>query len=191
MQEIKQYRQLYQKKRGEQELLQSQIADQNEKIRELNKDRRYGEQAQVIIQTVAQQTQKELEFHISDIVSLALAAVFKDPYELKIEFVIRRNKTEADLFFERGGERVHPLTASGGGAVDVASFALRIALWSLKRPKSANTIVLDEPFKFLSVDLQDKAGQMIREISKKLELQIIMVSHVPDLIESADKVFRI
>lgn len=188
LQEIKR---TYEGRKGQAELLQSQIDDQTTKLRALNKRIRYAEQAQHIIQVVAQNTQKELEYHISDIVSLALASVFNNPYELGVEFVIRRNKTEADIYFVRGTDRVHPISASGGGAVDVASFALRVALWSLMRPKKAEVLVLDEPFKWLSVDLQEKASQMMQEISKKIGLQILMVSHVQDLIENSDKVFRI
>lgn len=69
----------------------------------------------------------------------------------------------------------------------MASFALRCAFWSLK--KTRHTLVLDEPFKFLSRDLIPKAAEMVQMISKELNLQIIMVSHIPDFIDSADKVF--
>lgn len=148
------------------------------------------EQAQMIIQLVAQKTQEELEYRLSEIVSLALAAVFDDPYKLKVNFVIRRGKTECDLLFEKNGEIFDPLTSSGGGAVDIASMALRVAIWSLTQPRTRNTLILDEPFRFLSKEYQVKASIMLRELSKKLELQIIMVSHSESLIEGADKIFR-
>jgi DNA repair exonuclease SbcCD ATPase subunit len=140
---------------------------------------------------VAQQTQKQLEFHISEIVTLAMSAVFDEPYSFKIDFVQRRNKTEADLWFVRDGEQFRPLDASGGGAVDVAAFALRVAMWSLRRPRSRATLILDEPLKMLSRDLMPKAASMIAEVSRRLGLQIILVSHSEELIEKADKTFRV
>ena len=106
-------------------------------------------------------------------------------------FVMKRGKTEADLFFVRDGNRVTPLEASGYGMVDIASFALRVAMWSLQRPRSRNVLVLDEPLKFLSRGYQSKASTMLKEISRKLGLQIIMVSHSQELIESADRVFGV
>ena len=136
-------------------------------------------------------TQQQLSFHISDIASLALDAVFDDPYELLAEFVQRRNKTECDLFFVRDNERMDPLSASGGGAVDVAAFALRIASWSMQRPKSRSTIILDEPMRFLSVDHQEKASAMIKQISERLGIQFIIITHEPTLALAADKVFEI
>ena len=43
----------------------------------------------------------------------------------------------------------------------------------------------------LSRDLHHKAAEMLKEISEKLGLQIIMVTHSEELIEAADKVFTI
>ena len=152
------------------------------------------EEAQQILQLVAQETQKNIVVHISDIVTTALDAVFEsDAYEFRIDFVQRRGRTEAELYFERDGNRCDPLTASGGGAVDVAAFALRVALWSLVNHGSriADTIVLDEPFKWLSKELQPRAGEMLQLLSRKLGIQFIFVTHVQDLIESADTVFEV
>ncbi len=166
------------------EQTEQDIAD---KKREL---RRY-EQAKEIIRTVGMKTQQQLQYHISGTTSLALEAVFDDPYELIVEFVQRRNKTECDLLFSRGDDRVDPLSASGGGAVDIAAFALRVASWSMQKPRSRAVLILDEPFRFLSANLLPKASLMLKEISKKLNLQIIMVTHSEELIEDADKVFGV
>ena len=137
------------------------------------------------------QTQQTLQFHISDITSLALEAVFPDPYALQVEFIQRRNKTECDLYFVRDGEKVDPLSASGGGAVDVAAFALRIASWSMTKPRTRNVIILDEPLRFLSANLQERASSMIKELSDKLGIQFIVVTHEPILANYADRTFNV
>ena len=149
------------------------------------------EQAREVVREVGLKTQQQISFHISDITSLALEAIFKDPYKLEVEFVQRRNKTECDLFFVRTGERIDPLTASGGGAVDVAAFALRIASWSMARPRTRNTIILDEPFRFLSADNQERASTMLKELSQRLGIQFIIVTHNPTLASYADKTFEV
>lgn len=149
------------------------------------------EQAKEIIRKVGLDTQSQLQVSISDITSLALEAVFPDPYELKVEFVQRRNKTECDLYFVRDGNRVDPLSASGVGAVDVASFALRIASWSMSIPHSNNMIIMDEPFRFLSENYQEQASIMLKEISNKLGIQFLIVTHNPTLASYADKTFNV
>ena len=150
------------------------------------------EDAREIIRKVGMDTQAELEVSISDIATLALESVFGDSaYKLGISFIQRRSKTECDLYFERDGNRVDPLTASGVGAVDVAAFALRIASWSMSIPHSRNCIILDEPFRFLSENYQEQASLMLKEISSKLGIQIIMISHNLTLASSADRVFNV
>ena len=149
------------------------------------------EQAREIVREVGLKTQQQISFHISDITSLALEAVFPDPYELKVDFVQRRNKTECDLLFVRDGNEIDPITASGVGAIDVAAFALRIASWSIMISHTRNTIIIDEPFKFLSTNYQEQASMMIKEISEKLGLQFIVVTHSEILSSCADKVFQV
>lgn len=149
------------------------------------------EEAQIIIQNVAQKTQQELQYRLSDLCSLALKAVFANPYKLNVEFEIKRGKTECKLSFEKNGELFSPMDSSGGGAIDIASMALRIAIWSITSPKTRNTLILDEPFRFLSEEYQEKASIMLSTISKKLGIQIIMVSHCNELIKGADRVFEV
>ena len=151
-----------------------------------------AEQAKLIIQHVSSETQKCLEYHISELVTLALSAVFPEPYKLQLKFELKRGQSEAHLMFERDGMVLEdPTMESGGGVVDVAAFALRVSLWSLAQPRSRATIVLDEPLRFLSRDLQSKASEMIKELSRRLNLQFIIVTHEQTLSENADKVFEV
>lgn len=177
------------RKRGQQEQIQNNITDAEEKLARLKIDLQHHEEARELIKQVGLKTQETLAFHISDITSLALQAVFDDPYDLIVEFVERRNKTECDLLFEKDGNRINPIDASGGGVVDVASFALRVASWSMNHPRNRNTIILDEPMRFLSTDLQPKASQMLKQLSEKLGLQFIIITHEEELTAEADKVF--
>lgn len=177
------------RKRGQQEQIQNNITDAEEKLARLKINLQHHEEARELIKQVGLKTQETLAFHISDITSLALQAVFDDPYDLIVEFVERRNKTECDLLFEKDGNRINPIDASGGGVVDVASFALRVASWSMNHPRNRNTIILDEPMRFLSTDLQPKASQMLKQLSEKLGLQFIIITHEEELTAEADKVF--
>lgn len=156
---------------------------------------RRHEQAREVIRTVGMETMQQLQYHIGDITSLALEAVFDNPYTLSVEFIQRRNKTECDLTFERGGNKIKPVDASGLGAVDVAAFALRIASWSMMRPRTRNTIILDEPFKHLKgAEANLRVLEMLNEVSRKLGIQFICVSdeRIPreDIIANADRVFE-
>ena len=162
---------------AEQALSQAERAYQNEL------------EAREVLKQVALSTQAGLEFQISSLVTAALAAVFPDPYEFKIKFVERRNRTECDVIFSKNGEDYDPKEASGGGPLDVASLALRLAYWSLRRNR--RTFVLDEPFKHVSAGRHEKVSSMLKMLSTQLGIQIIMVTHSPKLVYEADAVFHV
>ena len=189
--DVQNLRNRLEQQKGQKQQLEKTVSILQKELREKKRSLHWHEQAKEIIRTVGLATQQQLQFHISDITSLALEAVFPDPYKLKVEFIQRRNKTECDLYFVRDGNRVDPLTASGVGAVDIAAFALRIASWSMIQPRTRNTIILDEPFRFLSEDYQEQAGMMLKEISQKLGIQFIIVTHEDILAGAADKIFEV
>lgn len=147
------------------------------------------ELAQAFLQQVAKETQEQLKFHLQDLVQTALDTVFPATYTFKIDFVILRGRTEAQMYLDKDGERVDPETACGGGVVDVLSLALRIAAWSIGR--TAPLIILDEPFKFLSQGLRPLMGEILRGLIDRLGVQIIMVTHDPDFVSIADRTFTI
>ena len=181
-----------QRSAGHRDQLQSEVTAATEKLTALAQEQENIARAMEIIQQVAKLTQAQLEIHISELVSLALEAVFPNPYRMVLKFETRRNRSEADLLLQdENGNLLSPMDAVGGGVVDVAAFSLRIALWSLKRPKPRAVMLMDEPLRFLSSDLQDRASRMIKEVSDKLGIQFLIVSHDEKLIESAGKVIRV
>jgi DNA repair exonuclease SbcCD ATPase subunit len=190
------YRQILEQRKGQVKQVRDSIDYANAALRTAQDHKLDLEQAQAIIQLVAQATQEELKYYISEIVSLAEAAVFDDPYELDVDFVQRRNQTECDLWFLKEGERIHPLTASGGGAVNVAAFALRVSLWTLQKPQTRPVMILDEPAQNIKGDDANiRFIQMVKSVSRRLGLQIIMVSdeRVPfaEIEAGADQIFKI
>jgi len=192
---LQQLRNKLEQQKGQKLQIEQTIQSIKLSLAEKGRDLRRHEQAREIIREVGLKTQQQLQYHISDITSLALEAVFDNPYKLEVEFVQRRNKTECDLHFVRIGSKLDPLNSTGIGTVDVAAFALRIASWSMQNPKSRNVLILDEPFKHLRGEKEnEQVLQMIKDISTKLNIQIIMVGDVKVpkeiIAEYADKLFE-
>jgi len=183
-------------RKGQQKQIQKDITNYEQERRKLKRKLINCEKAKAIIREVSLATQQQLQYNISEITSLALDAVFPDPYSLQAEFVQRRNKTECDLFFVRDKKKIDPISASGGGAVDVAAFALRTASWSMAIPRTRNVLILDEPFIHLKgKEANGRALDIVNELSKRMEVQIIMVSdeRVPkaEIVERSDQVFEV
>lgn len=147
------------------------------------------EEAQVFIQEIAKSTQEQLRYNIVDVVNLCLQTCFPNEYTFDVNFEIKRGRTEASLIFKKDGNELDPISASGGGVVDLCSFALRLSAWSLGH--TDNVIILDEPFRFLSKDLQPRAGEIMQKLSKQLGLQMICVTHANEIIENSDRLFEV
>lgn len=143
----------------------------------------YGDalEAQKIAQEVARNTQAEASRPIVEIVSRCLAAVFDDPYTFEVRFESRRGVTEIDLVFNRNGHSIDPMGAAGGGVVDVAAFALRLAILMLARPPVQRTLILDEPFRFVSARDRPRLRALLQQLTEEMDLQIIQVTHIVEL----------
>lgn len=166
---------------GKRDQITQDILTGRRKLKELTRGRECCEKALAVAQEVARLTQEELEYRISDIVTAALAAVFPDPYEFKLIFEIKRGKTEARPIFMRDGKGIDPLTAAGGGVVDVAAFALRLSCYLIMRDRPQPLFVLDEPFRFVSREYQVKVADLLEELAERLGVQFLIVTHEEEL----------
>lgn len=141
-----------------------------------------AEEAQQVVQHLAQEIQQSAHAQIASVVSRCLEVVFEDPYEFRIEFERKRGRTEAKLIFVRDGMEAEPLSASGGGVVDVAAFALRLACIRLARPRTRLLVVMDEPFKFVHPkERRIKVSQMLMALAQEMGVQFIMVTGIDEL----------
>lgn len=136
--------------------------------------------AQEIVQTVAEGMQNRAHQQIASVVSRCLEAVFHEPYNFQIQFEKKRGRTEARLVFVRDKLEVDPMTAAGGGVVDVAAFALRLACLVLAKPARRRLLVLDEPFKFVSELYRARVRDLMLELAEEMDVQFVIVTHVPD-----------
>jgi hypothetical protein len=137
--------------------------------------------ALVAAQGVATGIQQQAHQRIAGLVGRCLRVVFDDPYEFTITFEQKRGRTDAVLKFTRAGAAVDPMAAAGGGVVDVAGFALRLAALMLALPPHRRLLVLDEPFKFVSAEYRPRVRAMLEALSHELGIQIIFVTHITEL----------
>ncbi len=195
-------------KKGQANQIQFDLKKATDNCELIEKEISISEKSQSIIQAVARATQQELEYRITEPVSLALASVYDNPYKMVADFQITgRGNTECYLGFERNGNIIKPVDAhggaSGGGPIDIASFSLRIGSWSLAQPRSRPILIADEPFKWIDkekirgseITTMHLAGQMLKDITRTppegLGLQIIICSHISELIEGADRIIKV
>lgn len=144
-------------------------------------NRRYYAEATQILRDLYEQTQERFHGQIMQIVSYCLKEVFgDDAYEFKIEFSQKRSQVEAVLVFVRDGEVYDPLSATGGGVLAVAVFALRLAVIYLAKQATRPIMVLDEPFGQLSVEYREPMAILLEKLVDEFGFQFILITHAQE-----------
>lgn len=157
------------------------LSDEKEQLTRAEEVLRDASSAHDVIQQVALDTQSQAHEQIGRLCSQCLRDVFDEPYELKIVFERKRGKTEARLVFLRDDREFDPLSSSGGGVVDVAAFGLRISAIVLSRPSLRRLVILDEPFRFVSVKYRERVRRMLQDLSDEIGVQFVIVTHINEI----------
>jgi len=146
----------------------------------LHKQQLYAEATQ-ILRDLYEQTQERFHGQIMQIVSYCLKEVFgDDAYEFRILFEQKRNQVESRIAFFRGGEEFDPLLASGGGTIDVAVAALRVAVIYLTRKTLRSIVLMDEPFRYLSVEYRPKGAALLEKLAEEFGFQFVLTTHAQE-----------
>lgn len=178
------------------DILTEQLEDKDMILDDLLTEMGHLVKAKWLLTEVQRQTQETFKSKVEELVTMAIKSVYEDrEFGFELIFEDKRNQMEVrpvvyevidgrkDVFEDIENEM-------GGGIVDIISFALRIVLWSLEKPRSRNIIILDEPMKNMG-DLVIMGGNMLKEVAHKLGFQLIIVTHDPVLIDIADRSFHV
>jgi translation initiation factor RLI1 len=187
MRTVEEYREKLNKAKGQKALIKSELSSSKTVLNISLKRLELIEKARAYIQLKAQETQNKISIRIEDIVQMAIDTCFaEDDYCFELKFKPQRNRTEANLRLLKDGWETD---STGEGLVDLEAFGLRIGTWTLER--TDNVIVLDEPFKFLDEKRKPLAGEILKELSKTLDLQIIVATHDRGIIDVADRIIEV
>lgn len=178
---------------GKCSLLDEQISESEQKIKNLSHKKELYKKSVELLSLVQQATKEKIKEGFESIVSYALKYIYNADYEFSLEFGKRGNLQEIDFNVKTPDFKLpsDPKDTSGGGVLDILSLALRTALLELSKPKIEGFIVLDEPFKHLSKDYLQQAGEFLKAINKRINRQIIMITHKEEMLSNADNLIEI
>jgi len=114
-----------------------------------------------------------------------------DNLYFKIIYNIKRNIIIADfkLYDINSKKNYDIINSFGGGLIDIIDIILHIIY--LYRSNLRKILILDERGKYISNDKQKNFSKFLCDISKKLGIQIILISHKEQIIENVNKVIKI
>lgn len=137
-------------------------------------------------------TRNEVKTKLETLANLALSSVFTDK---QMEFRVVPNRNKKGLFYELyiiTDGNITPLEdCKGGGVLDIISLCLRISYLRIFKGSLRQVLILDEPFKNLDDIRRPAAIEWLSTTAKEMGLQLIIVTHLVDLIEKADKAIKV
>ena len=148
--------------------------------------------AKWVLSEVVELTQMKFKNRVEELITMVLRSVFDKKMEFELQLEKKRGVLSATPWIVEDGNKYRPKDQKGGSLRELIGFAFRIVLWSMEIPRSRNVFVLDEPFTSIGKGpMLQKVGKMMKELSEKLKLQFIIVSHEKEMAEIADNVIRV
>ena len=177
---------------GERDTLQARKDKITSDIHSLQKDLdKYAQVLELLRDFMTELPERFIKY-IETLVSDALVYIFEEPLQFKLEYTTRNKNPNLNFsIINSDGSETEVKDSRGGGLVCYVGVILRIILLRLMRAKIRQIMFLDEPLGMLSEEYQEKALSVIRELSHRFNIQIIMVSHQMEAREMADTVYSL
>lgn len=174
----------------EKALLLQKKSEKKRKLKKIKKKIKVCSEAHWLLVETSKEIQKQFKQNVEVLITHAIQTIYKYPYIFKLNFEMKRNNLEVTPIVKKGKTSLQPKEDMGGGILDVIAMALKIILWHLEEPRTRAVLFLDEPFRFLG-SLANKAGYMLKYLSRYFGLQIIMTTHDKKLSKFYDRKFKV
>lgn len=178
---------------GQREILHKQVEAAKLKICDLEDTKKLDEKSIEVLNLVQKSTREKIKEAFENMITFGLHSIYQNDYKCQLEFTSRGNLGELNFLLKTPGNKefrsLEECTA--GGSLDIISLALRFVLLQIIRPKIEGPIVLDEATKQLSRNFRENEYNFYKEISKKLNRQLIIITHSQELIDLAENKIKI
>lgn len=169
---------------GKYDLLNNQVTELEDDIEDLKDTKELETKAVELINLAQKVTREKTRAQFDQLVTYAIQYVFEDErFKFSLEFDRRGAMGTLDFNIQTPElkEKANIIDTDSGGLINVVSLALRLVIIETFNPKNEGFLVFDEIFEGLSAEFLPKTGQFLSEISKKLDRQIIMITHKDEL----------
>lgn len=179
---------------GQKETLATQLAENNQRLKDIITEEDTFLKASSLLQSVSEKTRDLSVNKIESIITSALQEIMDNTHlQFVISFENKRNAVAVEFKIRdtQLGTDLDIVHSEAGGIKNVVSTILRLIIIDLHHPKIEGPIVLDEVGANISVEYQERFGKFLKDYSKMMGRQIILVSHHTAVMGAADKEIRL
>lgn len=145
------------------------------------------------LENLANSRRQSIKSKIESVLTEAIKLIYGEHFYVELVYGVKNNRTSMDIevFKKTPNGVVHrTMDGFGGGMSDCLSVPLRL-LVLLGSKQSDKICILDEAYKHVDQDRIENIAGFIKNISKKLGFQIILLSHHEAMLSLAEKVYQI
>ena len=164
------------------------IQQQNKKIKRLKKEIQLYSESQDILNNSIEIIHRKFKLDVENTITKAIKQVFERDISIELAHDKKRSNLETRIIIKENGENHEPKDDLCGSIIDIISLCFRIIHW--KMTSTRNVFILDEPFKWTG-KLAGVTGIILKELSKKLNFQVILNTHDNALMDIADRTFKV
>ncbi len=178
---------------GQEGLLNSQVENLDSEISKLKENKELYAKAIEVLDLVQKSTQESIKLNFESVVTHALQFIMGDTYSFELEFGRRGSLPEVNFNIKTADlpDYCDPIDTETGGGLDIVALALRVVFLELFQPKIEGPLILDEPFKMLSSNYLNNAGEFLNALATKIKRQIIIVTHHKDLGDTTQHLIKV
>ena len=180
--------------KGRVDLLKEQLFDTTNELEQHKDEYKVNERVLDVLKKYSLVKEQVLREKIDNIITRGLRLVFGEGYRSKLEFGISRGQavTKTKLVTSIGDIEFEADVASahGGGITNFCAVLYKLLVLALVKPRQRQVLFLDESLKNLSQEYLEPAGRFLKEISEKLGIQLVIITHKKELTEIADRIYE-
>lgn len=178
---LKELKTLIDQKQGSINTLSTQLDSETTRLTEIKVNRELYKKCVEVLNQLQDSTKEQVKTEIETLVTYGLQSIMGDGY--KFEIIFDRRGNLSDIKFRiitpsnTDPEPENIEDEESGFILDVVSVCLRIILCEFFKDRTGDFLILDEPFKGISEQKLEATMNFLKEISKKLNRQIILITH--------------
>lgn len=181
------------KKEVENKYIEKEINENKIKLLSFGQELELGQKALQFLEDLANTRRGSLKNQIEEIITSALNLVYGNEYKVELIYDIKNNRSCVDIELVKTTSEYEVrrlMNGFGGGVSDTISVPLRLLVLLASREVD-KICILDECYKHMDLERIEYVMGFLRDICRKLEIQIIMCSHHEAAFEAADCIYHV
>jgi hypothetical protein len=178
-------------KQTEIRLLKKELSNTTKELEIESKHLQDLDKIKIAILHVSEESKSEMIKYIEELVTSCLSSTFGNRYTFELSVNDKYGQQEITFFLNKNGLLLEPREdVCGDSVLNICSLGLRAATLILDG-EAEPILNLDEPFKDLRYDKKKFVQNIIKHMSKDLNIQFNIITHDPSFIELADNLINL